>query len=166
VSPRRVARLASLTLALSVLAGGAGAENPECPRWREAFAGMPIKMVTVQAGMRTLAWRVKSADNSEQQAGGFQCATAEEIQRNLILFDFGQEVMTQFHMQNVPAALDIAFAKADGRIFSILRMDPSPKNLYGPMGAFRYAIEARAGFFESQGIHQGEARMAVPDTPR
>ena len=65
-------------------------------------------------------------------------------------------------MQNVGAALDIAFAKADGTIFSILKMDPSPTALYGPMGDFRFALEARAGFYESQGIRQGEARLLVP----
>jgi len=138
------------------------AQNPECPRWREAFAGMPIRMVSVQAGSRSIALRVKAADTGERQAGGFQCATPEEIKRHLILFDFGREIVTQFHMQNVPAALDIAFVKEDGRIFAILKMDPSPTELYGPLGPFRYAVEAHAGFFASQGIRQGEARLVLP----
>jgi uncharacterized membrane protein (UPF0127 family) len=138
------------------------AQNPECPRWREAFKGMPVRMVSVQAGARSIALRVKAADTGERQAGGFQCATPEEIKRHLILFDFGREIMTQFHMQNVPAPLDIAFVKDDGRIFAILRMDPSPTEMYGPLGSFRYAIEAPAGFFASQGIRQGEARLVVP----
>jgi hypothetical protein len=30
------------------------------------------------------------------------------------------------------------------------------------MGPFRYALEARAGFFESQAIRQGEAKLVVP----
>jgi hypothetical protein len=30
------------------------------------------------------------------------------------------------------------------------------------MGEFRYALEARKGFFESQGVRQGEARLVVP----
>lgn len=158
---------ASLAVALvCTVSGGAGAQSPDCTRWRGAFSGMPTKMVTVQMGSRTIALRVKSADNSERQAGGFQCATPEEIQRHLILFDFGQEILTQFHMQNVPAPLDIAFAKADGRIFSILRMDPSATKLYGPMGPFRYAIEAHAGFFERQGVRQGEAQLIVPAAGR
>jgi len=165
MNAHRLALLVCLGALLPALAGGASATSAECPRWREAFASMPTKMVTLQSGAKTLALRVKSADTSERQAGGFQCATAEEIQRNLILFDFGQEIMTQFHMNNVPAPLDIAFVKADGRIFSILRMEPSA-NLYGPMGAFRYAIEARAGFFESQGIRQGEAQLSVPQAAR
>jgi uncharacterized membrane protein (UPF0127 family) len=153
-------------LCLLVLVPGPTAAGPECPRWRQSFADMPIKVVTIQTGARTIALRVKSADTPERQAGGFQCATPDEIQRNLILFDFGQEIVTQFHMNNVPAPLDIAFAKADGRIFSVLRMEPSPTSLYGPMGAFRYAIEARAGFFDSQGIRQGESRLTVPEAAR
>jgi uncharacterized membrane protein (UPF0127 family) len=92
-------------------------------------------------------------------AAGFQSSTPREIQNALVLFDFGEEVLTQFHMQNVPAPLDIAFAKADGRIFTILRMDPSPSALYGPMGRFRYALEARAGFFAMQGLIAGAARL-------
>ena len=159
---RRRAVFASAALLLAALAGGATAQSGECPRWREAFVSMPMRMLTIQMGAKSFAIRVKLADTGERQAGGFQCATREEIQRELILFDFGQEITTQFHMQNVPAALDIAFIKGDGRIFSILRMDPSPTTLYGPMGSFRYALEARAGFFESQGIRQGEARLVVP----
>jgi len=122
---------------------------------------MPVRSVSIDSGRRALPIRVRVADSSEEQAAGFQCATPREIQDHLILFDFGREILTQFHMQNVPAPLDIAFAKADGRIFAILKMDPSPTALYGPLGPFRYALEARAGFFASQGIRPGDARLVV-----
>jgi len=169
IRPR--AALLAATLLLTALAPAAAQSpvskatpNAECPRWRDAFATMPLRMVSIQAGTRTIALRVKAADTGERQAGGFQCATPEEIKRHLILFDFGKEMFTQFHMQNVPAALDIAFIKDDGRIFAILKMDPSPTELYGPLGEFRYALEAHAGFFASQGIRQGEAKLVVPAT--
>jgi uncharacterized membrane protein (UPF0127 family) len=155
--------LALIALLGVLLTAGAPVPDPECPRWRDAFAAMPIKMLTIRAGAKTLAVRVKTADTPERQAGGFQCATPDEIQRNLILFDFGDEIVTEFHMRNVPAPLDIAFIKADGRIFSIVRMDPSPTRLYGPMGPFRYALEAHAGFYDSQGIKQGEAELVLPN---
>ena len=156
------ARLAAITLLCLSVAGGASAQDGECKRWRAAFAAMPVRMVTLQTGAKTVAVRVKVAETSEQTAAGFQCSTPQEIQQTLILFDFGREIYSQFHMQNVPAALDIAFVKADGNIFSILKMDPSPTALYGPMGSFRFALEARAGFYESQGVRQGEARLLVP----
>ncbi|HEV8437086.1 MAG TPA: DUF192 domain-containing protein [Methylomirabilota bacterium] len=161
MSHRRRGGLVALAMLLPLLVA-AQSQDPECPRWREAFASMPLKMVSIQAGAKTLALRVRTADTPDRHAGGFQCATPEEIQRNLILFDFGSEILSQFHMKNVPAPLDIAFIKTDGRIFSILRMEPSPSQLYGPMGTFRYALEARAGFYESQGIRQGDARLVVP----
>ncbi len=163
---RRLPGLAAVALAWIAFAGGAVAQSPECARWRAVFAGMPVTQISIESGGRALTFAVKSADTGERQAGGFQCATPDEIQRHMILFDFGREITTQFHMNNVPAPLDIAFVKADGRIFSILRMASSPSKLYGPMGAFRYAIEARAGFFESQGIRQGEAKLAVPQAVR
>jgi uncharacterized membrane protein (UPF0127 family) len=156
------ARLAAITLLCLSIAGGASAQDSECKRWRAAFASMPVRMVTVQMGAKIVAIRVKVAETPEQAAAGFQCSTPLEIQNTLILFDFGREINTQFHMQNVPAALDIAFAKANGSIFSILKMDPSPTALYGPMGDFRFALEARAGFYESQGVRQGEARLLAP----
>jgi len=156
------ARLAVLVLVCLSFSAGATAQEGECKRWREAFAAMPVRMVTLQIGAKTVAYRVKVAETSEHAAAGFQCATPQEIQKTLILFDFGQEIYSQFHMNNVPAALDIAFIKGDGAIFSILKMDPSPTALYGPMGNFRFALEARAGFYESQGIKQGEARLQVP----
>jgi uncharacterized membrane protein (UPF0127 family) len=163
--PRALALALFAAIALSAAVASppaARAQAPECKRFREAFAGMPVHMVTVEAGGRKIALRVRVAQSGEQQAAGFQCATAQEIDRTLILFDFGREISTQFHMQNVPAPLDIAFVKSDGRIFSILRMDPSPTALYGPMGDFRYALEARKGFYESQGIRQGESRLVIP----
>ncbi len=165
---RAAALAAVLLLAVSVSGATAQgpkpkpAQNPECSRWREAFASMPMRMASIQAGSRSFALRVKLADTGERQAAGFQCATREEIERTLILFDFGKEIFTQFHMQNVPAPLDIAFIKDDGRMFAILKMDPSPTELYGPLGPFRYALEAHASFFASQGIRQGEARLVVP----
>ena len=59
------------------------------------------------------------------------------------------------HMWNVQAPLDIAFAKADGRIVSILRMEPGARTAHGPMAWFRYAIEARGGYFKERGIAVG-----------
>jgi uncharacterized membrane protein (UPF0127 family) len=148
-------------LALTALLAASAAADPACARWRSAFAGMPERTIHIEAGERVLTFTAKLADTIERQAAGFQCATPDEIQRTLILFDFGAEIQTSFHMDNVPAPLDIAFVKADGRMFSILVMAPSPTALYGPMGKFRWALEAPAGFFARHGIRQGEARLAV-----
>lgn len=132
--------------------------DPGCARWRSAFLDMPTRTVVARiTDTRTVRIPVKLAATNEARWAGFQCATVEEIETTVILFDFGAEVLTAFHMSNVPAPLDVAFAKESGRIFSILQMDPGSRELYGPMGRFRYALEARAGFFREQGMSLGHS---------
>ena len=150
---------AGLLVVVFTAAAGTTASDAACARWRSAFTDMPTRNVVVDAAGRRLVWPVKVADTRERRAAGFQCATAEEIDRTRILFDFGTEVLTRFHMRNVPAPLEIGFAKGDGRIFAILRMDPSPTALYGPLEPFRYALEARLDFFGSEGIRAGNAQL-------
>jgi uncharacterized membrane protein (UPF0127 family) len=150
--------LAAAILLLVVRAGTTEAAE-DCARWRAAFARMPSRVIVIEAGARTLRLPVRVAEDPEQQAAGFQCATRAEIAETQILFDFGLEITAAFHMRNVVAPLDIAFAKTDGRIFSIQRMVPSETFLYQPMGAFRYALETRAGFLERAGIRAGGARL-------
>ncbi len=164
--PSRLAGVLGLALVLVAAGPGGAQDDAECPRWRAAFASMPEVLVTLHADDRSVSRRARFAASSEQQAAGFQCATPAEIDRTLILFDFGTEILTQFHMRHVPAPLDIAFVKADGRIFSILRMAPSATALYGPFGPFRWALEARAGYFQSQGVRQGAARLSVAEFSR
>ena len=144
-----------VALAVVAVVAWPSADAAECSRWRAAFLRMPTRDISIEIGPKTLRVSVKVADDDEQRAAGFQCATRADIERTKILFDFGAEITTAFHMQNVAAPLDIAFAKADGRIFSVQRMAPSPTALYQPMGTFRYALETRAGFFEQQGIRAG-----------
>src|SRR4029450_6711378 len=79
-------------------ATGAEAQDAHCKRYRELFAAMPVQMITLESGGRTVAMRVRVAATSEQQGAGFQCATPQEIERNLILFGLGREIATQLHM--------------------------------------------------------------------
>jgi uncharacterized membrane protein (UPF0127 family) len=150
-----------LVLVVTALAGAAGQEG-ECVRWRAAFAAMPLRTMEIETPRGRSALSVRVAATPEQQAAGFQCATPAEVKENRILFDFGREILSQFHMQNVPVPLDIAFGKADGRIFALLRMEPSSTALYGPLGAFRYAVEAPVGFLAARGVAPGAARLIVP----
>jgi uncharacterized membrane protein (UPF0127 family) len=84
------------------------------------------------------------------------------VETAVILFDFGTEPMRGFHLWNVRAPLDIAFAKADGRIVSILRMEPGAREAHGPMAWFRCAIEARAGYFTERRIAVGHVVRLEP----
>jgi uncharacterized protein len=158
---RPVLRFLASALAVIAIVATTQVSAQDCLLWRTAFASMRPGAVTIAIGEQKLQFPVKVADDDQRRAAGFQCATRDEIEHTKILFDFGFEIMTAFHMQNVVAPLDIAFVKADGRIFSIQPMTPSPTALYQPMGAFRYALETHAGFFEREGIRAGEARLVI-----
>jgi uncharacterized membrane protein (UPF0127 family) len=119
---------------------------------------MPTRPLVVETAKgRHISVVAKVAATNEAGWAGFQCASVDEIRLTVVLFDFGQEVLGEFHMRNVPAPLDIAFAEVSGRVFAILRMEPSPTATWGPFGLYRYAIEARAGFFSEHGIAPGDA---------
>jgi uncharacterized membrane protein (UPF0127 family) len=110
-----------------------------------------------------LELKVKVADEPDERAAGFQYISRSVIERSLILFVFPQETHVLFHMRNVEASLDIAFFRADGTVVDILRMEPDNR-LYGPAEAFKYALEARAGFFNEKGIGRN-SRLFVESLP-
>jgi len=104
---------------------------------------------------------VRVANNMTERAGGFQHLCPEVIRTTAILFVYMEPRLGRFHMRNVYAPLDIAFIADDGRIVEIQRMEAEPPGLpviprtYGPARAFRFALEARAGFFASNDIGVG-----------
>lgn len=125
------------------------------------FRKMEVTEITLAtAAGREIRLAVRLADEQDEQLAGFQHIGRKVMARSSILFVFPQEISGKFHMRNVLAPLDIAFIKADGEILSMMRMDPGPE-LYGPEGAFQYALEAPAGFFAEQGITVG-SRLVLP----
>lgn len=125
------------------------------------FRGMePAEITIIDDEGDQIRLTVRVADDGDERLAGFQHIGRRVIAHSLILFVFPQQVLGKFHMRNVIAPLDIAFIKADGEIFSIMRMEPGPE-LYGPGEAFKYALEAPAGFFAQRGISTG-SRLVVP----
>lgn len=122
------------------------------------------KIKIVNDDDQVLELEVKVADEPDEYAAGFQNISRSILEKSLILFVFPDEINALFHMRNVEASLDIAFIKADGTIVGIVRMDPSLTKLYGIDESFRYAIEARAGFFEEKRITR-RSRLIVESVP-
>jgi uncharacterized membrane protein (UPF0127 family) len=110
---------------------------------------------------------VKLADEPKLQAAGFQRIGEAVIEKSFILFVYDHEEIRQFHMRNVRAPLDIAFFDSEGTMQGVLLMKPDAAmpapflNLYKPIKPFQYALEARAGFFQDQGLSAGRGRLQV-----
>ena len=137
----------------------AGRHGPECPRWREAFAGMPTKMVTVQwARART---HCASRPQTRRSGGGrlsVRDARGDPAPPDPVRF---ARRSSRSSTEQCARRARHRLRQGRRRIFSILKMGAEPHHPLRPHGPFRYAIEARAGFFESQGIRQGEARLVL-----
>jgi len=136
-----------------------GADYRTTPEFRK----MEVAEIAILTGEGEVRARVRVADEQDERLAGFQHIGRRVIAKSLILFVFPQEVRGKFHMRNVVAPLDIAFARGDGEIIAIMRMEPGPE-LYGPEGTFKYALEAPAGWFAARGIAPG-SRLVAPLAP-
>jgi len=105
------------------------------------------------------------ANDPAERAAGFQYICPQQFRENTIMFLFSTPIQARFHMRNVYAPLDIAFFDNTGKIIKIMTMRPADweKNgvsrLYGPSRRFRYALEARVGFFSEHNIEAVNSRL-------
>ncbi len=134
----------------------------ETAAWRHMQIGI-VEWLNSRQQRIFLSTRI--ADDPVERAAGFQYICPQQFQDNVILFIFAAPLQARFHMRNVYAPLDIAFIDNDGKVVKIMTMRPASweKNgqsrLYGPAVAFRYALEARVGYFKEQGIEEGNSQL-------
>jgi len=145
--------LVSLTVSNTSLA-----KKIACETDNQALRSMSKSLVTFTRSDGTeYKIKVKTADDSFEQSAGFQRVCAETIAAEPILFVFQVERISQFHMHNVVAALDIAFIKKEGQIDSIQSMQPYVlislhKPLYSPEKPSIAALETYPGFYKDNNI--------------
>lgn len=114
---------------------------------------------------------VRVASTPQARAAGFQNVCAEGFRGRAILFVYPANTRGQFHMRNVHAGLDIAFADSNGRIFDVQHMLPGTADAqaaaarYQAPRPFRFALEVPAGWFQRHGIRANQARFVWRDLP-
>lgn len=134
------------------------ADNSACETDNKALSSMTKSLVTfTRLNGSKLEVVVKTADDAFEQSSGFQRVCAETIAAEPILFVFNVERVSQFHMNNVVAPLDIAFIKTGGEIDSIQSMKPYilislHKPLYSPRHPSIAALETYPGFYQDNNI--------------
>jgi len=164
---RSFAALAACLASAGALAGAACEDTPA------AVAEMPRAQIEIDASSRApLRFEVRVADTPVARAAGFQDVCPAGFADRAILFVYDADRYGAFHMRNVHAALDIAFAASDGAILEVQRMLPGAADpraaavLYWPARPFRFALEVPAGWFEAHGVPPAGARLAWSGLPR
>ena len=138
----------------------------ECRLEPPSFTGMDIKDITIinDAG-KAVVINSRIADDFQERIAGFQYVCPEVIAKEFILFVFRKPIISQFHMSNVHAPLDIAFFADNGAAVNVQTMFPYRSKgrqiLYGPRLPFLYALEAREGYFAEMGISANKSRLKI-----
>ncbi|MBK9120073.1 MAG: DUF192 domain-containing protein [Phycisphaerales bacterium] len=128
-----------------------------------------LPTTSVQIGEHTFrAWLARDGDR--QRPGiiqeGLMYVPTEEIEDDQgMLFVFSNERVLGFWMRNTIAPLDIAFARANGRIVKIWQMPPLTLQNFSSVEPALFALEVKQGTFERLGIREGDT-LTVPQEAR
>jgi uncharacterized membrane protein (UPF0127 family) len=80
-----------------------------------------------------------------------------------MLLVYPKEIMCELWMRNVRFPLSAAFIKEGGRISQIIGMEkPGSAKIYRSKEKIKYALEAPIGWFERNGISEGD-HCAIPE---
>ena len=95
------------------------------------------------------------ADTSEQREKGLMGVKSLSENEGCLL-DFESEQPISLWMRNVPIDLDVAFINSTGIIVAIDHMLSEADIIYRSPSDVRYALEMSKGFFDKNGIKEGD----------
>lgn len=79
-----------------------------------------------------------------------------------MLFVYLADSQNTFWMKDTLIPLSIAWIKADGTILEIEDMHPQTEDQHSAPAPFRYAIEAKQGWFTEHGVKPGDKAIIPP----
>ncbi len=157
-------------LAALVLAGnvaGAGSTS-SCVQTTGGWSSMQEKKIfLINDRGKKIVFLARIADEPAELAAGYQYICPDVISHSAILFDFGRQFTSRFHMRGVFAPLDIAFFDQSGKLVSVTHMTAEPpgfsgqRKLYSAAAPYRYALETPAGFLAGHFLTGDTTRLVV-----
>ena len=141
-------RLAPLLLLVAVACGSA----------EEASDPSASALLSIGTDVGTTSLDIQVADTPAERETGLMGRESLSPYDGMA-FMWHKPVVSSFWMKDTLIPLSIAFWDADGRIISILDMDPcteDPCPSYGPDDPFIGAVEVARGTFERHGVAVGD----------
>ena len=155
-----IAVVSATTFCFVALAVAAEAECQSSNRGMDNMEIREIKLLDARGQLHTINTHI--ADDGTERAYGYQYICEQVIDRTAILFVYRAPTNGKFHMSNVKAPLDIGFFDASGLLINQQLMLPyadGESTLYSPGRAFKYALEARQGYFAEHNLVEGKTRL-------
>ena len=129
-----------------------------CDSVRGVFLTTPRRTITLDGGETAVRLRVRVANTVARRTAALRCATLASLAEAPVLLDYDREFVATEPLSPVPALVDIAYIKEDGRVIAITQTQVGANAVSPPAGAFRYVLEVPAGFFEKHAIREGQGR--------
>jgi len=104
--------------------------------------------------------RAEVASTAGQREQGLMYREVVEAGTGM-LFVFENEAVRSFWMKNTFVPLDIAYLDSSMRIVDIQQMAPRTEELYESSDPAMFALEVPQGWFEEQGIREGDTAEIV-----
>ena len=138
--------LASVAVAVGLMACGGSGSEPSAPSSRVTFEGSDAVL------------SVEVADTPAERRHGLMGVEGLAADEGMA-FVFGEPVTSGFWMKDTVIPLSIAFVDVNDRIVGVREMEPcraDPCPRYGVERPYVLAIEANAGWFGEHGIGAGD----------
>jgi uncharacterized membrane protein (UPF0127 family) len=139
--------------------------NSDCESRTDGIRAMHVEAISfLNSNGRLMEFESLVADDNFERASGYQFVCEETIQKTTILFVYPAAKRAKFHMNNVKGALDIGFFDDRGMLIDQMLMDTyddGNSRLYSPTKPFRFALEAKPGFFAENSLKKGSARLLL-----
>jgi uncharacterized protein len=152
--------------ALLAACASAPVEEAEPETVLPSTSTFPTTSVTVH-GEDTASLAVHVAADPDARAQGLM--HREELpDRAGMVFVYPEDTTGGFWMKNTLIPLSIAFLDEEGRILSVLDMEPcerDPCPTYDPGLAYRHALEVNEGVFDELGAAEGDLVELPDDLP-
>lgn len=135
---------------------GAGATSQATEETTSASSDLSTLVIETSGGEQVEV-RVEVADNVVEQAKGLMYRKELGEDRGM-LFVYPAERELSYWMKNTYIPLSIAYIDSEGRIVDILDMKPlddKPPH-YRSSEPAQYALEVNQGFFEREGVKEGD----------
>ena len=120
--------------------------------------GTPKAILTIESEEDVASLEVEIADDERERARGLMGRT-ELAEDAGMVFLFDEPNRGGFWMKDTLIPLSIAYWDEEGRIVSIIDMEPCPEDpcpLYDPGRAYVGAVEANVGWFREHGVEVGD----------
>ncbi len=126
----------------------------------DAVRELPDQTLRIEtAAGEEIELTVKNASLFEGKTSGFNDVDADVVNTTVLFVSTAFSATSVIEVRDLKAPIEIAFFTAEGDFMEMHRFSEGASEEFAPTGRYMHLLEARAGFFEEQGIGEGSSLL-------